>query len=321
MEKLLVAGGGVLGSQIAFQSAVRGKEVVILDMNEEAIDKAKEKVEKLKKMYLNMLEDAKDKIKNEQSFYLPALFEDSSQASQDDIDQVIDNVKKAYSEISFETDKEKAAKDIDFVIEAIVENESIKKDLHKELAPYLPEKTVFASNSSTMVPSTFAENTGRPEHYLHFHFANHVWTSNIVEVMGHEGTDQEVVDRVVEFAEEIGMVPVVIKKEKDGYVINSLLVPLLEAANELFIEGYATVEDIDNTWKISTNASLGPFEMYDIIGLNTPYELEKAKPKSKKEGSTEYKMMKHLEKMINQGKLGTQSGEGFYKYDEDGNKI
>lgn len=90
---------------------------------------------------------------------------------------------------------------------------------------------------------------------------------------------------------------------------------------ELYVEEYATVEDIDNTWKISTGAPLGPFEIYDIIGLNTPYELEKAKPKSKEEGSTEYKMVKILEEMIDQGKLGKQSGEGFYKYDKDGNKI
>lgn len=321
MERLLVAGGGVLGSQIAFQSAVRGKEVVILDMDEEAIDKAKSKVDNLKKTYLTQLEDAKEKLKNDKPFYLPALIKDSKNATQEDIDKVIDQVNKAYEEISFETDKEKAAKDIDFVIEAIVEDESIKKDFHKELAAHLPEKTIFSSNSSTMIPSTFAENTGRPAQYLHFHFANSIWTNNIGEVMGHEGTDQEVVDKVVEFAEEIGMVPVVIKKEKAGYLLNSLLIPLLEAAKELYVEEYATVEDIDNTWKISTGAPRGPFEIYDIIGLNTPYELEKAKPESKEEGTTENKMVKLLKEMIDQGKLGKQSGEGFYKYDEDGNKI
>lgn len=321
MEKLLVAGGGVLGSQIAFQSAVRGKDVVILEINDDGLKNAKDKIDNLKNTYLIQLKEAKEKLKNGQPFYLPALIKDSKNATQEDIDKVIDQVNKAYEEITIETDKKKAAKDIDFVIEAIVEDESIKKDFHKELAAHLPEKTIFASNSSTMVPSTFAENTGRPEHYLHFHFANRIWINNIGEVMGHEGTDQVVIDKVVEFAEEIGMVPVVIKKEKAGYLLNSLLIPLLDAAKELYVEEYATVEDIDNTWKISTGAPLGPFEIYDIIGLNTPYELEKAKPKSKEEGSTEYKMVKILEEMIDQGKLGKQSGEGFYKYDEDGNKI
>lgn len=216
--------------------------------------------------------------------------------------------------MKFETDQASAVEDVDLVIESIIENEEIKKDFHSQLSKHLPEKTIVTSNSSTMLPSTFAESTGRPEIYLHFYFANTIWHNNIGEVMRHKGTNDESVKAVEAYAKEISMVPVIIEKENPGYVLNALLVPFLDAAEKLYVEGIADFEDIDKIWKISTGSPKGPFEVFDIVGMETPYNLAKAKQGADEEGTTQYKIVKMYEKMIDEGKLGIQTGEGFYKY-------
>ena len=115
--------------------------------------------------------------------------------------------------------------------------------------------------------------TGRPEKFLALHFANHVWKYNTAEVMGTQDTDPAVFDTIVEFAGEIGMVPIPIHKEKAGYVLNSLLVPFLNAGLALAAGGYSEPKDIDEVWRIGTGAPMGPFQIYDVVGLMTPYNI------------------------------------------------
>ena len=139
---------------------------------------------------------------------------------------------------------EEAVKDADLISESIPEDVEIKKSFYKKLAEVAPEKTIFTTNSSTTLPSDYAKETGRPGKFVALHFANGIWDANVGEVMGHPDTDPEIFDRVVEFAREMGMVPIPIQKEQNGYVLNSLLAPLLSAATNLLVNDVA---DIDST--------------------------------------------------------------------------
>ncbi len=321
MKNLVVAGGGVLGSQIGLQSAYKGKHVTFWLRSEESIERSKQKLEKFFQAYLADLEGAKKEIGKEHPNYARGLIDDFSTITEEKIDQLISTLKDAYNNISFETDLAKAVTDADFLIEAVAEVADVKHEFFKTLSTLLPEKTIVASNSSTMLPSTFAKDTKREEKYLHFHFANNIWRMNVGEIMVHPNTAPETKDAVVKFAKEIGMVPVVINKEQPGYILNSLLVPLLNSAQDLFVGEIADFKDIDKTWKISTGAPLGPFEILDVVGIYTPYNLAKAKPGADDPSSLAGKAVAMYEKMIQEGRLGKASGKGFYTYDERGNII
>lgn len=138
------------------------------------------------------------------------------------------------------------------MIEALAENPEEKKDFYAKLQKVLPEKTIIATNSSTLLPSMLADATGRPEKFLALHFANSIWKNNTAEIMGHARTDQAAYDAVADFAVAINMIPLKLKKEKAGYILNSMLVPFLNAAEELLVDGIADVETIDKTWSLAT---------------------------------------------------------------------
>lgn len=282
-KNITVAGSGVLGSQIAFQTAFFGFNVSVYDINDKALETAKERFQVLKGRY------------------------------QEDLGATQAEVDGAYGRLSFFTDLAEAVKDADLVIEAVPELVQIKKDFYTELGKVAPEKTVFATNSSTMLPSTFAEFTGRPEKFLALHFANEIWKNNTGEVMKHPGTDNLYFDEVIEFAKAIGMVALPIHKEQPGYILNSLLVPFLNAAQYLLVNGIADAETIDKTWMIATGAPKGPFAILDIIGINTPYNLSAARGQAGDEVAA--KIAEYLKtEFLDKGKLGIQNGQGFYNY-------
>src|SRR5699024_10931323 len=119
-------------------------------------------------------------------------------------------------------------------------------------------------------------DTGRPEKFSALHFANDIREKNTAEVMGHEGTSEGVINLLLDFAESIGMVPLHVKKEHPGYLLNSLLVSFITACQVLCANGLADLESIDNTWMISTGAPLGPFSILDIVGIETVYNIVKS---------------------------------------------
>ena len=283
-ENITVAGSGVLGSQIAYQSSFKGFNVTIYDINDEALNKAKDRISHLKLEYQKGLG-----------------------ATQAEVDA-------AYDRLSFSSDLAEAVKNADLVIEAIPEVIKIKVDFYTKLGKVAPEKTVFATNSSTLLPSQFAEATGRPERFLALHFANQIWVKNTAEVMKHPGTDMQVFADVIDFARDIGMVPLPLHKEQPGYILNSLLVPLLEAAQILLVRDIADPETIDKTWMIGTGAPMGPFGIFDVIGINTA--LNVSKEKAAVTGDAEMaKVVELLEKeYVAKGKMGCATNEGFYKY-------
>ena len=234
--------------------------------------------------------------------------------SAEEIEECKKKVEEAYKNIILTTSYEEAAKDTDLVIEAIAENIEEKESFYTELAKHLPEKTVLVTNSSTLLPSTFAKYTGRPEKFLALHFANNIYKSNTAEVMGHAGTEQKYYDAVVSFADEINMVPLKVLKEQPGYILNSMLVPFLTAAESLLALGVADFETIDKTWKLGTGSPYGPFQILDIVGLTTAYNIVILNPAAKDPNSVQGKIAATLKEKIDQGKTGISAGEGFYKY-------
>ncbi|MEZ7500566.1 3-hydroxyacyl-CoA dehydrogenase [Flavobacterium sp. Arc3] len=284
ITKVTLAGSGVLGSQIAFQTAFHGYAVMVYDISDDILEKSKTTFKKLGDSY-----------------------KDDLNASQKQIDETMDR-------LSFSSDLAKAVANADLVIESVPEDPSIKKDFYKKLAAVAPEKTIFASNSSTMLPSQFAESTGRPAQFAALHFANEIWKHNTAEIMGHPGTDADVFDTLVAFAKSIGMVALPLKKEQPGYIVNSLLVPLLSAGLDLLVRGVADVDTIDKTWMVATGAPTGPFAILDVVGITTAYNINKMEAE-KTGDSDKQKVVVYLkEHFIDKGKLGVATGEGFYTY-------
>lgn len=309
IKNVVVAGGGVLGSQIAFQAAYKGFNVKVWLRMESSIGRAKPKFERVEKIYLETLQAMKTKPQA----YCRGLA-DNPKLTEAQIDDLIENAAHAMDQIEFTLSHEEAAKDADLVIEAIAENPTEKVEFYQAMAKYLPKSAIIVTNSSTMLPSAFAESTGRPEKYLALHFANEIWRNNTAEVMGHAGTNPEAYKEVVEFAEALGMIPLQLKKEQPGYILNSLLVPFLNSAQALLATGVADPETIDKTWQLGTGAPLGPFRILDIVGLTTAYNIVIMNPEAKDPETVPGKIAALLKEYIDAGKTGINAGEGFYKY-------
>ena len=252
IHNVTVAGGGVLGSQIAYQSAFKGKKVTIYDINDQAVAAAEERVKNLRDSYKH------------------------------DINATDEQFDAGLNNMSYSSDMAEAVKNADLVIEAVPEKPSIKHDFYQSLAKLAPEDTIFTSNSSTYVPSTFAPDTGRPDKFLN-----------------------------MDYAKEIGMVPIVLKKEQPGYVLNTLLIPLLNAAAHLWGHDIADPETVDKTWMIGTGAPMGPFAIFDVVGLRTAFNITK----EQQGDNPDFKpFMEKIQKMMDEGKTGKDSGQGFYTY-------
>ena len=310
IKNVVVAGGGVLGSQIAFQSAYKGFNVKVWLRSEGSIERAKPKFERWKNVYLQTLEA----MKTNPAAYARGLA-DSPELSDEQIEALKAQVEKAAESIVLTTSYDEAFGDADLVIEAIAEEPKQKIELYTEMQKHLPERTIVCTNSSTMLPSQFAEYTGRPAKYLALHFANEIWKNNTAEVMGHPGTDPAAYEQVAEFAGKIGMVPLRLKKEQPGYILNSMLVPFLTAAESLLANGVADPETIDKTWMLATGAPVGPFRILDIVGLVTAHNIVVMNPQASDPETTPGKIAATLKKYIDEGKTGVNAGEGFYKYE------
>lgn len=315
-KKVVVAGGGILGSQIAFQSAYCGFDVTILVRKEDAKRSVRAKLDKLRDTYIETIEEMKKDPNN----WARGI------ASPDNFDPAdcILRANQAYDSIKLEDDQKKALMDADLLIESVTENMDVKIALYRQIAALLPEKTVIVTNSSTLLPSKLAMHTGRANKFLALHFANSIWKNNTAEVMGHAGTDTKYFDEVVAFSEAIKMIPLPVKEEKSGYLLNSMLVPFLLSAMDLLANGISDPESIDKAWTLGTGAPKGPFQIIDTVGLMTAKNIVEQYQKVPsllnpllKKMMLPYnykKMLELLNKYIDEGKLGKSTGEGFYKY-------
>lgn len=284
IKNVMIAGGGTLGSQVAWQCAVKGFNVVVYDAFESGIEASKAHHEKFAGLFVS-----ERGMTNEEK-------------------------EDALNRLRYSTNLSEAVKDIDLISESVPEDMLIKRDFYREVSKLAPEKTIFTTNSSSTLPSDYVEFTDRPDKFLALHFANGIWDANIGEVMGHSGTDSAIFDRVVAFADEIGMVPIPIKKEQNGYILNSLLIPLLRASIDLLMNEVSDVESIDKTWMIASKAPIGPLGILDMIGMQTAYNIDKLWGEKLGDQAALDRAGFIKKNYIDQGKMGMSSGEGFYIY-------
>jgi 3-hydroxyacyl-CoA dehydrogenase len=284
IRNVLIVGTGTLGQQIGFQCAMQGFRTTMYDLRQASLETCRASHQQYAELFRS------------QRGTSPAA------------------AAAGLARLSYTTDLAAACADADLVSESVPEDPEIKRKVWGELNRHCPATTIFTTNTSTLLPSQLADATGRPGRFLALHFANIIWDHNIGEVMGHPGTDPAVYDDVVAFAKAIGMVPILVRKEQSGYIINSLLVPWLTAAQTLVTNAVATPQDVDRTWMISTKMALGPFAILDMIGLETAYNVAIYWAGVNGDAQLKANAVYLKQNYLDHGKLGTKTGEGFYKY-------
>ena len=282
--KITCAGAGTMGSQVAWQMAFHGKRVTVYD----AIPAGLERGKAFHREYAELF--ARHRGATEQ--------------------QIADS----FERLTYTTDLSTAVSDADLISESVPESMAIKESFWRDASRHASKHTVFTTNTSTLTPSQLVHFVDRPRQFLALHFAIGVWDSNIGEVMGHPGTDRELFESVLTFAQEIGLVPIPIHKEQSGYIINSLLVPWCTAALDLLVRDVTDHQSIDRTWMITMQSNLGPCGMMDRMGLGVVHHVAKligdTTPDTQALESARYLDEEFIEK----GHLGVATGQGFYSY-------
>jgi 3-hydroxyacyl-CoA dehydrogenase len=283
-DRITTAGAGTMGSQVAWQMAVHGKHVTVLDAIPAGLEKGKAFHQEYAEHFLKQ-----------------------RGATQEQIDDT-------FARLTYTTDLAAAVADADLISESVPESVAIKESFWREASRHAPARTVFTTNTSTLAPSALVGFVDRPDRFLALHFAIGVWDANIGEVMGHAGTDADVFARVLTFAGEIGLVPIPIRKEQGGYIVNSLLVPWCTAALDLVMRGVSDVQSIDRTWMIVLQSPIGPFAMMDRMGLGVVHHVAQLLGEAPGNAGALESARYLDERFLQEGHLGVASGQGFYRY-------
>ncbi len=289
VRKILVVGSGAMGSQIGMVCSLAGYEVIIHDIDEGMLKKAREQLGK--RMSRNV---EKERMEQEE-------------------------VNAAFDRMSFTTDLENAASEADFVIEAAVEKLDIKREIFAKLDEMAPEHAILATNSSTIVSSQVADATNRPDRVCNMHFFNPALVMKCVEVVRNPKTSDATVETTVELTRRIGKAPVVLNKEIPGFVANRILNAVRDEAISLYENGIASVEDIDTACKSALGYPMGPFELMDLTGIDIGYYVKMAR--YEESGDPKDKPSKSVVEKVEKGELGRKTGKGWYEYDEHGQKV
>lgn len=287
IKNILALGGGTMGSQASFYYAMHGFDVTQYDISEEALAACKQH-------HLGYVEPFR-----------------AARPAFSDAD-----IEAGLGRITYSSDLEAAAKDADLVTESVPEVLEIKQQVYADLHRFCPDHTIFTTNTSTLPPSAIAPATGRPERFLALHYAMGIWDSPIGEVMKHPGTDDAVFQQVVSFVEASKLVPIKIEKEQPGYIINTMLVPWLNSALSLVVNGISTHQDVDKTWMIcSRGMPAGPFGVMDMVGFEVSRNINRLLAVAEPDDPQYQKNIDYLEEhFISKGYTGALSGQGFYSY-------
>ena len=201
--------------------------------------------------------------------------------------------------------------DADLVIEAASEDMNLKKEVFAELAKICKPETIFATNTSSLSITEIAAITDRPTQFIGMHFFNPAPVMKLVEVIKGQMTSQETSDKIFALATEMGKTPVMVE-EAPGFVVNRILVPMINEAVGIYAEGIASVEDIDSAMKLGANHPMGPLALGDLIGLDVCLAIMEVL--YNEFADSKYRPHPLLKKMVRAGLLGRKSGQGFYKY-------
>ncbi len=210
------------------------------------------------------------------------------------------------------TDASVAAEDADLLSEAVPEDPALKGRVLAEFDPLCPPRTIFATNTSTLLPSQFAKVTGRPDRVIALHFHLPVWVTNLADVMPHAGTRREVTELVLEFARQIGQVPIELRREHHGYVFNAMYTALNREAITMAEQGVASIEDIDRAWMHVSKWPHGPFGALDAVGLDTAWQITDHWARELRSDLQLRWNATFLKAYADRGELGVKSGKGFY---------
>ncbi len=280
MKKIFVLGAGTMGAGIVQAFAQKGCEVIVRDIKDEFVDRGIAGITKgLDKQVAKgrMTEEVKEEI---------------------------------LSRISGTTDM-KLASDCDLVVEAAIENMKIKKEIFAELDAICKPETILASNTSSLSITEVASATKRPDKVIGMHFFNPAPVMKLVEIIKGIATSDETFDAVKALSVEIGKEPVEVK-EAPGFVVNRILIPMINEASFILQEGIASVEDIDNAMKYGANHPMGPLALGDLIGLDVCLAIMDVL--FNETGDSKYRASGILRKYVRAGWLGRKSGKGFYDY-------
>lgn len=215
------------------------------------------------------------------------------------------------SNVKWTTDLGEAGKEADFVIEAVVEDLEVKRQVLRELDEFCPKHTILASNTSSLSISQLANATRRPDKVIGMHFFNPVSLMKLIEVVPTPLTSETTVETTVEFSKRLGKTPLRVK-ESPGFVVNRILIPMINEATSILMEGVATAETIDSAMKLGANHPMGPLALADLIGLDVCLTIMNTLYKEFK--SPKYQPSPLLKTKVEEGHLGKKTGKGFFKY-------
>ncbi|ADI02178.1 MAG TPA: 3-hydroxybutyryl-CoA dehydrogenase [Syntrophothermus lipocalidus] len=278
--KIMVLGAGTMGAGIVQVAAQAGFEVIVRDIKQEFVDNG---IKGIDKGLSKMVEKGK--------------------MSADDKNAVM-------ARISGTVDMA-AAKDVDVVIEAAIENMDIKKAIFKELDEICKPECILASNTSALSITEIGAATKRADRVIGMHFFNPVPAMKLIEIIKGASTSQETFNTIKDLSIKLGKTPVEIN-EAPGFVVNRLLIPMLNEGMYAVMEGVASPEDVDTSMKLGAGHPMGPLALADMIGLDICLAIMQTL--HREFGDDKYRPCPLLVKMVRAGKLGRKTGEGFFKY-------
>ena len=280
MKKVGVLGAGTMGSGIAQVIAQGGYQVILRDIKEEYVEKGLKGINK----------NLKRSVKKER-------------ITQDEMDQTLANIDTT-TEVS-------DLADVDLVIEAVNEDMELKKKIFKELDEVTKDDAILASNTSALSITEIATVTERPDKVVGVHFFNPVPVMKLVELIRSITTSDETFEKVESLVKELGKSPVEVN-EAPGFVVNRILVPMINEAAFILNEGVASAEDIDTAMKLGANHPIGPLALGDMIGLDVCLAIMETL--YEEFGDSKYRPCPLLKKKVRADQLGRKTGEGFYSY-------